>query len=167
MIRGKKETENISSEEGEQHHKLTRENVRVHDQAWRRVDKQLGEDHKVKKFIVDNPVSSAFLRREKGKLPYSVFKSTADEVRFLKSAFKGRPPTAYFPYPSYVQAKPVIDVSNAKAYQRRGEIEGLFMSFLNSDRTHIYNAVVNTMKNGGFEMLEHGEDFNLIWTGYT
>jgi hypothetical protein len=23
------------------------------------------------------------------------------------------------------------------------------------------------MKNGGFEMLEKGEDFNLIWTGYT
>ena len=41
------------------------------------------------------------------------------------------------------------------------------MSFLNSDRTHIYNAVVNTMKNGGFEMLDKGLDFNLIWTGYT
>lgn len=41
------------------------------------------------------------------------------------------------------------------------------MSFLNSDRTHIYNAVVNTMKNGGFEMLERGDNFNLIWTGYT
>lgn len=23
------------------------------------------------------------------------------------------------------------------------------------------------MKNGGFEMLERGDDFNLIWTGYT
>ena len=41
------------------------------------------------------------------------------------------------------------------------------MAFLNSDRTHIYNAVVNTMKNGGFEMLERGDDFNLLWTGYT
>ena len=96
-----------------------------------------------------------------------MFKATADEVRFLKSGYKGRPPTAYFPYPAYVYAKPVIDISGAKAYQRRGEIERLFMSFINSDRTHIYNAVVNTMKNGGFEMLETGDDFNLIWTGYT
>lgn len=54
-----------------------------------------------------------------------------------------------------------------KSYERRGEIEYLFMAFLNSDRTHIYNAVVNTMKFGGFEQLERGEDFNLIWTGYT
>jgi hypothetical protein len=43
-----------------------------------------------------------------------------------------------------------------KRYNRRGDIEYLFMSFVNSDRTHIYNAVVNTMKNGGFEMLERG-----------
>ena len=54
-----------------------------------------------------------------------------------------------------------------KVYERRGDIEYLFFSFISSDRTHIYNAVVNTMKNGGFEMLEKGEDFNLIWTGYT
>lgn len=28
------------------------------------------------KFITDNPVSAAFLKREKGRLPYSVFKAT-------------------------------------------------------------------------------------------
>ena len=54
-----------------------------------------------------------------------------------------------------------------KTYNRKGEIEYLFMSFVSSDRTHIYNAVINTMKNGGFEMLERSSDFNLIWTGYT
>jgi len=54
-----------------------------------------------------------------------------------------------------------------KSYSRRGDIEYLFMSFLISERTHIYNAVVNTMKTGGFELLEAGEDYNLIWTGYT
>jgi len=58
-------------------------------------------------------------------------------------------------------------MKQVKKYNRRGDIEYLFMSFVNSDRTHIYNAVVNTMKNGGFEMLEKGNDFNLIWTGYT
>lgn len=108
------------------------------------------------------------MKREKGKLPYSVFKPTNDNVNFVKSAFKGRPPTVFFEYPSYVSIKNTgFDKSQIKSYNRRGEIEYLFMSFVNSDRTHIYNAVVNTMKNGGFEMLEHGTDFNLIWTGYT
>ena len=43
-----------------------------------------------------------------------------------------------------------------QSFDRRGKIELLFPSFLISDRTHIYNAVVNTMKNGGFEMIERG-----------
>jgi len=150
---------------------LTKANLQVHEQGWRKAGKsgdQLYYDlEKVRNFIADNPVSAAFLRREKGKLPYSVFKSTADEVRFIKSAFRGRPPTVFFPYPTYVQAKQDMDADMIKSYPRRGEIEYLFMSFLNSDRTHIYNAVVNTMKNGGFEMLEAGEEFNLLWTGYT
>ena len=41
------------------------------------------------------------------------------------------------------------------------------MSFLISERTHIYNAVVNTMKSSGFDLLESGDDYNLMWTGYT
>lgn len=41
------------------------------------------------------------------------------------------------------------------------------MAFYISDRTHIYNAVVNTMKSNGFDLLEKNQDFNLIWTGYT
>lgn len=74
----------------------------------------------------------------------------------------------FFEYPSYVSVKNHgYDKNAVKDYNRRAEIEYLFMSFLNSDRTHIYNAVVNTMKNGGFEMLERGDNFNLIWTGYT
>jgi len=40
------------------------------------------------------------------------------------------------------------------------------MAFMVSDRTHVYNAVVNTMKSAGFEQIEAGQDFNLIWTGY-
>ena len=129
------------------------------------------EIKKVERFIEENPVSQAFLKREKGRLPYSVFKPTAEVVRFIKSKYNGRPPTILFAYPSYVNARHPIeetaDEDILKVYDRRTQIEVLFFSFLNSDRTHIYNAVVNTMKNGGFEMLERGEDFNLIWTGYT
>ena len=128
-----------------------------HDLRWRQKEKGLGDDYNVKKFIIENPVSSAFLKREKGRLPYSVFKPTVDNVKFMKSLYKGRPPTAFFSYPSYVgQTHPQETSENIKEYNRRGEIEYLFMSFLNSDRTHIYNAVVNTMKNGGFEQLERG-----------
>lgn len=104
-------------------------------------------------------------------MPYSVFKPTADVVKFLKSPHACRPPTILFSYPSYVNAKHPIEVTaddeTLKVYDRRAQIEVLFFSFLNSDRTHVYNAVVNTMKNGGFEMIEKGDDFNLIWTGYT
>lgn len=123
----------------------------------------------MKKFLIENPVSSSFLKREKGKLPYSVFKATADEVKFLESKFKGRPPTVYFPYPSYVHINKsqFHNMDLVKSYNRRGDIESLFMSFYNSDRTHIYNAVVNTMKNGGFEMIERAANFNLVWTGYS
>lgn len=120
-------------------------------------------------FLLDNPVSAAFLKREKGKLPYSVFKASNDEIKFIKSKFKGRPPTVYFPYPVYVHLSKsnFHNMDMVKAYPRRGDIEYLFMSFLVSDRTHIYNAVVNTMKHGGFELLERGDNFNLIWTGYS
>lgn len=44
-----------------------------------------------------------FIRKEKGKLPYSVFKPHSLKVHFLRSVFEGRQPTAFFPYPSYVK----------------------------------------------------------------
>ena len=52
--------------------------------------------------MIDNPVSQSFLKREKGRLPYSVFKPTAEEIYFLKSKFRGKPPTSFFKYPSYI-----------------------------------------------------------------
>jgi tubulin polyglutamylase TTLL4 len=130
----------------------------------------ISSELKCVKFITDNPVSSAFLKREKGRLPYSVFKATQAEVRFIKSLFKGRAPTVFCIYPNYVNKAISVSQENVKTYNRRSEsIEPLFMSFVISDRTHVYNAVVNTMKSNGFELLERGEceDFNLMWTGYT
>lgn len=147
---------------------LSEKNINKFDERQMEKEKNMDADHKVKKFILQNPVSSAFLKREKGRLPYSVFKATNENVKFMKSHFRGRPPTAFFSYPTYVQKlHPQEHNDTIKSYERRGDIEYLFMAFLNSDRTHIYNAVVNTMKFGGFEQLERGEDFNLIWTGYS
>jgi hypothetical protein len=78
------------------------ENLRKHKLVCEQADLREETHSKVTRFIIANPVSAAFLRREKGRLPYSVFKAAAPEVRFLKSEFKGRPPTAFFPYPTYV-----------------------------------------------------------------
>jgi hypothetical protein len=52
---------------------------------------------------VDNPLSQLFIKKEKARLPYTVFKPAADEYTFLMSIFENRPPTAFFPYPSYVK----------------------------------------------------------------
>jgi len=114
---------------------------------------------------LQNPLNQKFLQKEKGRLPYSVFKPHASQVTFLKSIFEGRPPIAFFQYPSYVGIKRVAD--RIRMYTRE-EVEHLFMSFRISDSAHIYNAVVNSCKAAGFTMLESNNThlFNLQWTGY-
>lgn len=83
---------------------LSEVNMRKYGKQLDRVEsKNADKNMKVKQFIINNPVSAAFLKREKGRLPYSVFKATANEVKFLNSKFKGRPPTVFFYYPAYVQ----------------------------------------------------------------
>jgi hypothetical protein len=42
---------------------------------------------KVDSFMERHPVNPTFIRREKGRLPYSVFKPHSQEVPFLKSIF--------------------------------------------------------------------------------
>ena len=106
---------------------------------------------KVSNFIENNPLNQVFIRREKARLPYSVFKPHAEEVQFLKSIYNGRPPTAFFPYPAYCRLERTSD--RVRKYSRN-EVEVLFMAFKISDTTHIYNAVVNSCKNAGLNMVE-------------
>jgi len=47
------------------------------------------------------------------------------------------------------------------------DVEYLFMTFKIADSTHVYNAVVNTFKTGGFQLAEDGDRFNCVWNGYT
>ena len=49
----------------------------------------------------------------------------------------------------------------------REDIEYLFMAFRINDSTHIYNAVVNSFKNSGFQLIENSSYWNVLWTGYT
>jgi tubulin polyglutamylase TTLL4 len=64
---------------------------------------------KVSNFIENNPLNQVFIKREKARLPYSVFKPHSQEAYFLKSIFAGRPPTAFFPYPAYVHKERASD----------------------------------------------------------
>jgi tubulin polyglutamylase TTLL4 len=104
-----------------------------------------------------------FIKREKGRLPYSVFKPHAQESTFLESIFEGRQATAFFQYPAYVKIERKCD--RIRKYKRE-EVETLFMAFKIADNTHIYNAVVNSCKCAGWTMLENSDLFNLQWTGY-
>ena len=101
-----------------------------------------------------------FIRREQGRLPYSVFKPHNKETTFLKSLFENRPPTAFFQYPPYVKIERKCD--RIRKFNR-DEVENLFMSFKISDNTHIYNALVNSCKTAGWNMIEgaNNEMFNL------
>jgi hypothetical protein len=98
-------------------------------------------------FLLNNPLCQTFIKKEKGRLPYSVFKPHAEYVSFIKSIFDKRPPTVFFPYPKYTKTS--RDSERIRTYHKN-EIEYLFMAFRINDSTHIYNAVVNTFKNGGF-----------------
>jgi hypothetical protein len=49
-------------------------------QALNQKTQMMSSDMKCVKFITENPVSAAFLKREKGRLPYSVFKASADNI---------------------------------------------------------------------------------------
>ena len=77
-------------------------NIQTDLKEIRHADPVEHSKQKVVNFIKSNPINNVFIRREKGRLPYSVFKPHANQVSFLKSIFENRPPTAFFPYPSYI-----------------------------------------------------------------
>lgn len=119
---------------------------------------------KVANFIEAYPLNLVFVRREKARLPYSVFKPVNEVAWFLRSVYSNRPPTAFFPYPSYVGLE--RGSVRLRKYARE-EVEGLFMAFRVADTTHVYNAVVNTCKHAGLNMVEgRNSFFNVQWTGY-
>ena len=118
---------------------------------------------KVHQFLKENPLCHQFIKREKARLPYSVFKPHSETIYFLKSPFDKRPPTAFFPYPKYCKKDRESD--RVRQYDR-DDVEYLFMAFRINDSTHIYNAVVNSFKNSGFQLIET-HYWNVLWMGYT
>jgi hypothetical protein len=48
------------------------------------------------------------------------------------------------------------------------ENSNMELGFVMTESTHIYNAVVNTMKTAGFRMVGPNSDkWNVMWTGVT
>lgn len=93
----------------------------------RMIDNPLTMSQKVVNFLRDNPMRQTFLRKQRGRLPYSVFRPHAQQVCFLKSIFSKRPPTVYFPYPKY--CKIVRDPGERLRTYDIEEVEQLFMAF--------------------------------------
>lgn len=128
----------------------------------------LGKEHnpidKVSNFINSNPLCQTFIRKEKGRLPYSVFKPHSETLHFIKSIFDKKPPTLFFPYPKYTKHSRESD--RVRTYNRL-DVEYLFPAFRINDSTHIYNAVVNSFKYAGFQMIENSNYWNVLWSGYT
>ena len=139
----------------------TLEKFRINGERLGGLD-NLSSFEKVNTFIIDNPLNPAFIKKEKGRLPYSVFKPHAEVTFFLKSIFDKRPPTAFFPYPKYTKTKRNSD--RLRQY-KQDEVEYLFMAFKINDNTHIYNAVVNSFKGAGFNMVENNSYWNVMWSG--
>lgn len=125
--------------------------------------KQEPVSEKVAKFIQDNPVSQKFILREKGKLPYSVFKPVSQTVCLLKSVFANRPATLFFQYPDYIPKQRRSDRLHKLS---ECEKETFNFSFRVLDNTHIYNALVNSCFQAGVKMTEYESSFNLVWSGY-
>ena len=71
---------------------------------------------------------------------------------YKNSIFEGRPFTLFFQYPGYCGV--VRDTTNTMSYtQSEFKKMGYNMSFKVTGSTHVYNSVVNAMKNAGFNMV--------------
>ena len=83
------------------------------------------------------------------KIAALVKKGVCDHVTLLSSVYKGRPSTVFFPYPKCCQSvRPmsrVYIVSKAKIASF-----SMSLTFAISETTHVYNCVVNALKNAGF-----------------
>jgi len=71
----------------------------------KKIEEEFSSSRKVLKFLSENPMRMTFIKKQRGKLPYSVFRPHANNIYFLKSIFEKRPPTAFFPYPRYCKAE--------------------------------------------------------------
>lgn len=102
-------------------------------------------------FSNQSAINPNLSKKEKRKLA-SLSKPVNDSIIMLKSPFEGRPMTVYFPYPDYCGVK--RDESNIVVIpQSEFKKQGYSLSFKVTGSTHVYNSIVNSMKNAGFTMI--------------
>ena len=108
-------------------------------------------------------MNEQFYRKERNRLPTSVFKPTSTQTYLLNSVFKTQPPTIFFAYPEYITRQRKQD---RLVKYKKSQLDHLFLTFTITCETHIYNAVVNSCTHNGLTLLETDNNVNLIWTGY-
>ena len=101
-------------------------------------------------------------KKDKKKLS-SVTKPANEMVMMQKSPFESRPMTVFFQYPDYCGV--VRKEDNTQEFsQQEMKKQGYSLSFKVTGSTHVYNSVVNSMKNAGFTM-SGSSNWNMLWTG--
>jgi hypothetical protein len=83
----------------------------------------------------------------------SIRKPVSDIIIVQDSAYEGRQGTIFFQYPEYCGVVRPAD-SISKFTQSDFKKLGYSLSFKVTGSTHIYNSIVNSMKNAGFQMVE-------------
>ena len=83
----------------------------------------------------------------------SIKKPVSDTIIVQQSAFEGRQGTIFFQYPDYCGVVRPADCIT-KHTQSDFKKLGYSLSFKVTGSTHIYNSIVNSMKNAGFQMVE-------------
>lgn len=83
----------------------------------------------------------------------SIRKPVSDIIIVQNSAYEGRQGTIFFQYPEYCGVVRPAD-SISKYSQSDFKKQGYSLSFKVTGSTHIYNSIVNSMKNAGFQMVE-------------
>lgn len=95
-----------------------------------------------------NPVTG---KKDKKKLS-SIQKPANEMIIMVKSPYEGRPMTVFFQYPEYCGF--IRNEDETVTYtQAEFKKQGYSLSFKVTGSTHVYNSVVNSMKNAGFTMI--------------
>jgi len=100
----------------------------------------------------NNPLASSIIETSGKKRLSSLIKPVSEMILLQKSIYEGRPMTVFFQYPDYwgfVRQKENIVQYTQDEFRK----QGFSLSFRVTGSTHVYNSVVNSMKNAGFAMI--------------
>ncbi|CDW86808.1 tubulin-tyrosine ligase family protein [Stylonychia lemnae] len=137
-------------------------------------------------YSLEKVVGLMMLKKDR-KIPNSVYKPHSEEVFIVVSSFFSNSSSGFqrilFPYPKYCQrtdtAPSFLQIDHPQLYdpkyymikvyaQSELKKNKLQLGFKMTDSTHIYNSVVNTMKNAGVRIVApNTSKWNVTWTGIT